>query len=756
MDEVDSYPSTEADYQGTPEHDGSFGRNSTQVCSSVADTLAGSSTTSQGVSTELGSIESDNGVSESEYPETSGRQTKLILPRVSNSPRVGNSEPTRSQTAADKEKACEYTNWKAPSSSQSHSRLAQHPDSASSSRPFVCPFADACGLSFASEDNLRAHLDTQHPECPMCSACLSSLEELSEHMAEHPECQECGIAFKSKLEHQEHMASVHAGKGAGQCPFCGKAGLEDAALEQHVATAHACNIDGCDWMGEDLAAHTEQCHPSTLKCDSCGAKLPTYSSWLSHIESCLGGGRPPEEGPLKECPICKLSFRKMSQTEIGEHECNYSPRKLRHTRATAPRFSPARSPTRVRRGRKRRPDVSPESLPSRDKMSSPILRSAGAELGASGDETCAGPMGRTPRGHEGPPSAERRPEPPPGSWDTPPTEPEAILSHGDTPPTEPEAGPSVARSPSPTISATSCSATSPSLDPEPRGPSSQSTLPVEDTAEDAGCSSGRPTAPRFRYPAKRTLPAAGTGPSRRAQHEMSQRRAAHVATALMTVDEIDSGHRGSAALSRVRSAPDHPPFGNVLLSVAMSADAEKRRLEIIGRLNWNHICSKRAQDTEEAAPISVLFPKHPKHVKMRTAAGKPTCACGGAHLHAMCKCVASLRRMLEAALGQPLEEFPGVQISRLRILKAQGTCRIAEVDRSDPREALRGKRRLVASKDLWPGDVVHVYQGRLMTEKEYQDMRSRPPPEYNLVRSVGRCCRCGFLGGRLKQRSPSG
>ena len=93
---------------------------------------------------------------------------------------------------------------------------------------YECPY---CGAEFATEGELLAHIQAEHPEqplvyvCPYCGATFATEEELADHIAlEHPpaayKCPYCGAAFNTEEELANHVALEHPLEPYIVCPDC--------------------------------------------------------------------------------------------------------------------------------------------------------------------------------------------------------------------------------------------------------------------------------------------------------------------------------------------------------------------------------------------------------------------------------------------------------------------------------------------------------------------------------------------------------
>lgn len=185
-------------------------------------------------------------------------------------------------------------------------------------RTFVCDWP-GCEKSFTSNGRLQRHKDihsskfycTDYPPCNEHFRKAKALEAhvKSQHLEVKPyPCtfvdvvtgEKCKSGFQTEGTMHRHMSKVHLDVEAGGhiCMLCTPAGTEAGSLPEGSG-ANTSTPPGPMYFAteEDLASHSEECHPPT--CSECGHKFKTTSGLKTHFDTVH---QDPENQPQFPCP----------------------------------------------------------------------------------------------------------------------------------------------------------------------------------------------------------------------------------------------------------------------------------------------------------------------------------------------------------------------------------------------------------------------------------------------------------------------
>ena len=144
-------------------------------------------------------------------------------------------------------------------------------------------FCSTCGLTYADNDSLNAHISAAHTnkpgafECEECDKVFSNKITLRSHKQNFHDpvtCDQCGKYFKSKKAHRNHVMSHHtkAEEKPYRCTQCPSGFVQPKDLRSH------------------MNSHTGE---KPFKCKFCDVKFAQPSSVLRHQKSVhLGIKRP--------------------------------------------------------------------------------------------------------------------------------------------------------------------------------------------------------------------------------------------------------------------------------------------------------------------------------------------------------------------------------------------------------------------------------------------------------------------------------
>ena len=91
----------------------------------------------------------------------------------------------------------------------------------------IRPVCDICGDLLSNGNNLRRHMETQHPQV------------VSDGESPVPPCPICGKQLKNKACLYSHERRVHSGKcRSDPCKFCNRVFYTGFSLRRHLATVH--------------------------------------------------------------------------------------------------------------------------------------------------------------------------------------------------------------------------------------------------------------------------------------------------------------------------------------------------------------------------------------------------------------------------------------------------------------------------------------------------------------------------------------
>jgi len=175
---------------------------------------------------------------------------------------------------------------------------------------------------------------------------------------------------------------------------------------------------------------------------------------------------------------------------------------------------------------------------------------------------------------------------------------------------------------------------------------------------------------------------------------------------------------GSASTSEQCGADVHRAVSPEWLRVHMVPRGGEMVLCVV--LNGELAVRRRRASVEWAA----LPPKERVAVRVIRADDCP-CACRDEDESDWCRCAQSLSSAIRARGLRDASR--GIVADNLaEVLDAEaGACRVARVAMDDPRVALRGQRCLVAGRRFTAGDVITVYQGVLLSQYRFDEMRLR-------------------------------
>lgn len=192
-------------------------------------------------------------------------------------------------------------------------KLAEHLNSHTNNRPFVCPHKP-CTKDFFRSSHLQHHIKSAHENqrdhtCQWegCGKSFVTSTRLKRHYEQHLKRQEftcpfaeCGQEFRKHNTLQKHIAVVHEGM---ERPFvcdqhdrngmlCGASFGIEGNLKNHISTVHSGKVYYCTICPDDdnsflsllaLQAHIKADHPP--KCSCCGWEFARGESLDQHYES---------------------------------------------------------------------------------------------------------------------------------------------------------------------------------------------------------------------------------------------------------------------------------------------------------------------------------------------------------------------------------------------------------------------------------------------------------------------------------------
>ncbi|XP_065097017.1 zinc finger and BTB domain-containing protein 40 [Paramisgurnus dabryanus] len=181
---------------------------------------------------------------------------------------------TKKKHAEGKMYCCQYCSASFAQSIE----LTRHVRTHTGDKPYVCR---DCGKGFKQANGLSVHLQTFHNltephDCQKCRVSFSSLDELRQHIQDnHPkdlhQCPDCSKLFNNEASLEKHM-TVHDGSKPYSCKTCNKCYQTVSGLWYHNRTAHP----------ESITAQGNKPIKSLLQCDKCVKTFSNRNSLLKH------------------------------------------------------------------------------------------------------------------------------------------------------------------------------------------------------------------------------------------------------------------------------------------------------------------------------------------------------------------------------------------------------------------------------------------------------------------------------------------
>eukprot|EP00192_Tetraselmis_astigmatica_P001991 CAMPEP_0117697926 /NCGR_PEP_ID=MMETSP0804-20121206/29496_1 /TAXON_ID=1074897 /ORGANISM="Tetraselmis astigmatica, Strain CCMP880" /LENGTH=1007 /DNA_ID=CAMNT_0005512223 /DNA_START=75 /DNA_END=3098 /DNA_ORIENTATION=+ len=599
-----------------------------------------------------------------------GHGTARVIEGTPRSPAMGGQLPSNGQVDLPPENPAEGQQHTSPEVESRHWTY------------FHCPFHPECQELLLNNERLLAHLEAQHPECPYCQVVLDG--PLKAHMDEKHCCCKCNY-LGSTEELEEHVRLVHSDCGPDQCPFCGEGRLlTEDERETHIRRVHTCSI--CQAVAANLDRHIGEEH--CIKCPGCQTgPFQSQTALLQHMAACPAeSGNHPGNDPMPYCPKCNMGFagKTLENRQHHAEHCNIDP-KSRRKRMQPERFSPSREWVRQQRRRHR--------AASQQRPAGPPEPARGPG-GAAGDASHAA--------HQSPGGSGRGKQPVATAdlGDQSPLSSGVQGGHSDGPHQGEGSGASKQRQP-PCLAELSRSLPEVSASQGEWSLASRSLCSANHVVREMGLQSSLQE-----RQSDGLQPSSLSGGSEGFVSSVNNGLGNGI-NSHMLLSQQDQERAWAAIIAE---------GGEVTISIVLDKNLASKRRHAAGKWNVESALEWRKKDRK----IVVLIPKG---LPPQWADGEKTCACGKGHKENLypCDCVKSLMKLLGPFNWQ--YELP-------KYLQGKGRCRVERVPADDPRVQLRGFCRLVTERDLKAGDVVLVYQGRMMTEAEYNSMKKTPPDEW--------------------------